>query len=30
MDRTSVWMDDAEEVAAVMVMRSAHPFSLAF
>ena len=26
----SAWMEDAEEVSAVMSARSAHPFSLAF
>ena len=30
MDKVSVWIEDADEVAVVMVVRSAYPFSLAF
>ena len=30
MDGALVWIEDAVEVTVVMVVRSAHPFSLAF
>ena len=30
MDRALIWIEDAVEVAAVMVVRSVHPFPLAF